>query len=76
MTATCARFAASATRLKSLSSASVEGVAGAGAATVMFVVVGDCWMEEEVAELGLDGDEIGASIAILLGYIDCSDTEK
>lgn len=59
MTATCARFAASATRVKSFSRASVEG---AGAGTGIFETVGDCWMEEEAAELGLDGDEMGASI--------------
>lgn len=59
MTATCARLAASATSVKSLSRASVDGV---GAGTGRFEAVGDCWKEEEAAELGLEGDEMGASI--------------
>lgn len=66
MTATCARFAASATREKSLRRASVEGAliwtGGGGPATA--TSVGDCCVDETTDEVFLEcmGDETGASI--------------
>lgn len=48
--------------VKFLSRVLVDGV---GVGMGRFEVVGDCWKEEEVVELGLEGDEMGVFILIV-----------
>lgn len=66
MTASCARFAASATSVKSLRKGSVDGVltlAGGGGGMLLD---GDCWKEPTVDVCCVVGEEMGASISIAL----------
>lgn len=70
MTATWARFAASATRVKSLRKLSVEGalIGAGGGGTKLLFMEGDCWVGEtkELVWVAVDGDEMGASIVSLM----------
>lgn len=79
MTATCARLAASATRVKSFRKASVlGGLAARGAGTGTAIELGDCCEDDEKLEAELPrvlwaGEEMGASIVRFVCVCACGE---